>query len=72
MLNETDLRMQFKMNTGQYADQSFGSNNVNLNRYPYVLWLEEQLLEYQNKEIEAEIVNIKLTKDEFINLDTTL
>ena len=55
LLNETDLKMQFKTNTGHYVN----IDSLGLNEKQYLLFLEEQLLEYQNAELVVNQANIE-------------
>lgn len=55
LLTETDLRIQFKINTGHYVD----IDSLELNEKQYLLFIEEQLLEYKNADLVINQANIE-------------
>lgn len=59
LINETDLRMQFKFNTGKscFVDGEF------VNKSEYIKWLETELLSYQNSNHVANFVNDSFSKE---------
>lgn len=50
LINETDLRLQYKMETGGEV-KTTAHHQLSDDNYSYTIWLESQLLEYQNREI---------------------
>jgi hypothetical protein len=60
LLNETDLRLQFKTATG------LGSEN---NKDQYIKFLEEELLKYQNAELIANEANEAIVNYCILNSD---
>ena len=58
LINERDLRLQYKMDTGNEVETT-PNFQLSENNLSYTIWLESQLLEYQNREINKTLNDAK-------------